>query len=288
MMPDLTFVNAGESLPSGADAILSQDAVTSQGKAFAVQSPAVIGDGLLPRGLDADPAIVLLRSGRTLCNTSVAVLRAADVTSVAVRVPRIVIQRGRRTENRILDAALNWITRAISAAGGHVVPDTSSDLEASIGNADAAISIGGTGTGVVDKAVTALATMGTVAFHGIAISPGETASVGAINGKPVLLLPGRLDAALAGWLLLGETMLRCLSDCKTQHAGRTARLTRKVASSLGMTELIPVSGNGDDIEPLASHYLSLQALARADGWISVPAQSEGYPAGALVTVRPLP
>jgi molybdopterin molybdotransferase len=269
-LSDLPFVNAGEALPAGADAILSQDAVNPQGKVFAVQASAVIGDGVLPKGLDADPATKLFRSGRILRNTDIAVLRAAGVTSVAVHAPRIVVQRGGRTDDRILNAVLNWVTHAISLAGGHAISDAGPDLEAAIGNADAAIMIGGTGTGR------------------IAITPGETAGVGAIDGKPVLLIPGRLDAALACWLLLGEAMLGCLSGRTTPQPGRAVRLTRKVASSLGMTEAIPVSSQGDNVEPLASHYLSLQVLARADGWFSVPAHSEGYPAGTLVTVRPFP
>jgi molybdopterin biosynthesis enzyme len=34
--------------------------------------------------------------------------------------------------------------------------------------------------------------------------------------------------------------------------------------------------------------MPLSALTRADGWILVPAESEGYSAGAPVSVFPLP
>jgi molybdopterin biosynthesis enzyme len=40
--------------------------------------------------------------------------------------------------------------------------------------------------------------------------------------------------------------------------------------------------------PLASGYLPLQALARADGYVLVPAGSEGFAAGTRVQMRPLP
>ena len=40
--------------------------------------------------------------------------------------------------------------------------------------------------------------------------------------------------------------------------------------------------------PLASEYLSVAALANADGWLLIPADSEGHPAGTRVTVRALP
>jgi molybdopterin biosynthesis enzyme len=41
-------------------------------------------------------------------------------------------------------------------------------------------------------------------------------------------------------------------------------------------------------DPLASKYLPLSSLARSDGWILVPAESEGYSAGTPVQVRPWP
>ena len=67
-----------------------------------------------------------------------------------------------------------------------------------------------------------------------------------------------------------------------------AELSRKVASSLGVAEVVPVRRRFSQVEPLAGAYLAPQTLARADGWILVPADSEGYPAGAQVPVRPWP
>jgi hypothetical protein len=55
-----------------------------------------------------------------------------------------------------------------------------------------------------------------------------------------------------------------------------------------MTEIVPVRYHGKEIEPLASGYWPLQIMAETDGWILVPAESEGYPAGAAVVVRPWP
>ena len=37
----------------------------------------------------------------------------------------------------------------------------------------------------------------------MALSPGETAAFGFVGERPVLLIPGRLDAALAVWLMSG-------------------------------------------------------------------------------------
>jgi molybdopterin biosynthesis enzyme len=65
-------------------------------------------------------------------------------------------------------------------------------------------------------------------------------------------------------------------------------LAAKITSSLGLAEVVPVRREDDKVTPLASGYLPLQSLLRADGWILVPPDSEGYAPGSRVTVRPLP
>jgi len=68
----------------------------------------------------------------------------------------------------------------------------------------------------------------------------------------------------------------------------TAELARKIASPLGLAEVIPVRRRLGRVEPCAQGYLPMQALARAEGWLLVPADSEGYAAGTRVVVRPWP
>jgi len=59
-------------------------------------------------------------------------------------------------------------------------------------------------------------------------------------------------------------------------------------STIGLAEVIPVGWHDGGVVPLASGYFPLQALTRAAGWILVPPDSEGFPPGAQVELRPLP
>jgi molybdopterin molybdotransferase len=156
------------------------------------------------------------------------------------------------------------------------------------GGVDAVAMIGGTGAGARDDTVHALARTGSVEAHGIALSPGETAAFGITNSRPVLLMPGRLDAAIAVWLLIGQAILARLRGGTEHLASRKSTLIGKITSTVGLTELVLVRQAGDGVEPLASKYLPLATLAQADGWIVIPAASEGLPPGARVTLCPLP
>jgi molybdopterin biosynthesis enzyme len=105
------------------------------------------------------------------------------------------------------------------------------------------------------------------------------------------MLPGRLDAALAVWLVVGRRMLERLASTtmnKESDPIESLPLARKVTSTVGFAEVVPVRRNDGKAEPLAAKYLPLSSLARSDGWILVPAESEGYSAGSVVQMRPWP
>ena len=97
------------------------------------------------------------------------------------------------------DAALAALKRVVAGSGGVVSELSMLGTALADEQTDAVIAVGGTGSGQRDSAVQTLASLGHVAAHGIAISPGETAAFGFVGKRPVLLIPGRLDAALSVW-----------------------------------------------------------------------------------------
>jgi molybdopterin biosynthesis enzyme len=204
-----------------------------------------------------------------------------------VRQPRVRVVRAGAGD--IIRGAATLIALAIDSESGRAVADGLT-LEAALADdsADAVVAIGGTGSGRNDASVRTLSRIGELAFHGIGIAPGETTALGFVDGRPVLLLPGRIDAALAGWLAVGRRMLAKLAFRMIEDQPFAAELGRKIASPLGLAEVIPVRRRLGRVEPVAAGYWSMQALARAEGWILVPADSEGYPEGARVVVRPWP
>jgi molybdopterin biosynthesis enzyme len=146
---------------------------------------------------------------------------------------------------------------------------------------DVVLTIGGTGVGNHDHAVTALAARGEVLAHGIALQPGRTVAVGAIAKVPVIAVPGSPTEAFAAWLALIRPVLDRLSARQPRKAV-TLPLARKIASHVGLAEIALVAEEQGTWLPLAVGDLSLQAIARADAWLAVPGDSEGFAAGERV------
>ena len=283
-------VAVGQPMPPGTDCVAPFDAVKVSGGRAEVLSTVNPGDGVLPAGGDCDGATALRRAGQPLRAIDSAVFAAAGLARISVREPRVCVLALRR--DAIVAATARLLEHDIERRGGMVqVNNRARDLSAVLtDDVDAVVAIGGTGQGHDDTSVQTLARAGRVAAHGVALSPGETAAFGFAGSTPVLLLPGRLDAALSVWLTAGRRMLDRLAarDNKESEPAETLALARKVASTVGLAELVPVRRTAGQVEPLAMKYLSLASLARSDGWILVPADSEGYSAGAPVQVRPWP
>jgi molybdopterin molybdotransferase len=282
-------IDVGQALPRDLDAVLPLDAVALRGDRADAIAAAAAGEGVLPAGGDATPRLPLRRIGERLRAVDIAAIRAAGIADVAIRAPRIAIVCGGPLASPVLDAALGWLARA-AAKSGALATAKPIALGAALTDADedAVIAVGGTGSGLRDASVQTLARLGRLEAHGVAISPGETAAFGFAGTRPVLLIPGRLDAVLAVWLLLGRHLTAKLADGVVADTAQVMLLKRKVASTIGLNELIPVTCADGLADPLASGYLSLTAVARSDGWIAVPADSEGFAAGTQVAVKPWP
>jgi molybdopterin molybdotransferase len=284
-------LGAGGYTPAPLARIAPIDAVKVAGGVAEVLMPINPGEGVLAAGGDSDPAIPLRRASERLTATDLAAFAAAGIARLTVREPRfrVLPLRG----SGIITAAARLVCTDIERRGGAARFDDSGrglGVAMAAESADAIIAIGGTGSGRNDNAVQILAREGRLVVHGVALTPGETAALGFVGATPVLLLPGRLDAALAVWLLVGRRLLDRLAAAKNNDGeiAEALPLARKVASTVGLAEVVPVRRNAAQAEPLASKYLPLSSLARSDGWILVPADSEGYPAGASVQVRSWP
>ncbi len=287
--PATYYLDAFADLPAGSDTVIPHDAVEQVGGLLHAVSAAAPGDGVLPASFDAAAGAILAAAGHRLMASDIAALTALGIGEVQVRRPRIVLA-GARDNDIVIDAARRWLADALRRNGSHVIEADGIAVALEAEHADAVIGIGGTGSGRRDNSVNALARIGRVSFHGVAISPGETAAFGHVKERPVVLCPGRFDAVMACWLLLGHRLLDGLSGHTKDSSlpAIAAILDRKVTSTIGLAEIVPLALEDGRAQPLGTGVWPLNILLRAQGWLLVPPDSEGFPDGTEVTVHPWP
>jgi molybdopterin biosynthesis enzyme len=273
------WVEAGDPMPQGCDCVVDADAVEQAGSMFLVLAEALPGQGL--RHLGSAAVIV---PGRPIGALELFVARMAGRDRLPVRRPRLQVIN--IPAAAAVAAAL--IAETAAAAGAEVSGieaggrDAGSVAAALDGDScDLLVTIGGTGVGRSDATAAALASRGALLAHGIALQPGRTAATGRIGACPLIALPGAADQALAGWWTLVLPVLDRLSG-RTPRQTRRLPLARKIASSVGLAEIVLLETADRAWMPLAAGELSLDAIARADAWLAVPGGSEGYAAGTPV------
>jgi molybdopterin molybdotransferase len=294
----LAWVEAGDAIPQGCDCVISADLVDQTGPMAQVLGEAIPGQGVRRAGGDIACGSLVLASGRRVGALDLGIARAAGWDHLKVRRPRLCLLNIPAASGTTATAQL--ISECARGAGADVVCaeatgrdaasiakaldaaiDAAIDVAIEPGASDLLVTIGGSGVGRTDAAVVALAQCGEVLAHGIALQPGRTAAAGRIEQVPVIALPGAPDQALAAWWTLALPVLDRLSARQPRQT-LTLPLARKIASSVGIAEIVLVQKDAGTWMPLAVGELSLETIARADAYLAVAGGSEGFAAGTPV------
>jgi molybdopterin molybdotransferase len=277
------WVEAGEAIPEACDCVLDSDSVDLSGPMPQVLAEAIPGQGVRRTGGDIAAGSLVAEAGRRVLPRDLLMARAAGIGRMKVRRPRLGVVNvpgGAVTADLIAESA--------RAAGAGVVSSTAAGRDAGSiaaalddGACDLLLIVGGSGVGRTDAAVSALAACGKILAHGIALQPGRTSAVGRVGKTPVVVLPGAPDQALAAWWTLALPAIDRLSGRALRETVNLP-LARKIASHVGLAEIVLLERKQDMWLPLAVGELSLDAIARAEAWLAVSGGSEGFAAGAPV------
>jgi len=280
------WVEAGDRMPDGCDCVVDADWVDQSGPLAQVLAEAMPGQGVGRRGGDIPEGGLAVRSGQPVRPLDLLIARVAGLETLQVRRPRLRVVNIPAASG--LAATTRLVSQSAGAAGAAIVSGEAAGRDAaSIADAldgetcDLLLTIGGSGVGRSDATVAALARCGKIIAHGLALQPGRTSAVGRIGQIPVVALPGAADQALAAWWSLVLPVLDRLSGRSPRRPVRLP-LLRKIASSVGIAELVLLNRDQDGWLPVAVGELSLRAIAGADAWLAVPGGSEGFAAGAAV------
>jgi molybdopterin molybdotransferase len=277
LTPAAAPIAAGWPMPPNTDAVLPPEAAQPTSRGLEVFAPVARGAGILPAGGAWTAGTLQLPDRRRLRPPDLACLALIGLTSIAVlRRPRIALAvPGPKSGHD----ALTPLVRALLARDGIHAEPIRLDALANL-DADALLIAGRSGDGPDDDAATILRDAGgRLAVRGVALRPGDSVSLGQLGRIPVVLLPGDPAACLSAYDMVAARLLRRLAgaDPAPPHAVMDCRLDRKIASPIGLTDIVPVRVRDGRAVPLPTPI-------GADGFIVIADSSEGAPAGARVTV----
>ncbi len=299
-------IATGAPLPEGADSVVRVESTSVIGSTVEIIEPTSPGRHVGARGEDIARGAIVIGSGRALRpqdlgvlasigSASVVVVRRPDVT-ILVTGDELVRAGLPLLPGRIADANSPMLTALVARDGGlpRVVgplPDDRAALRDAIEQAarssDAVLISGGSSTGPEDHAPSLLAELGELLVHGVAIRPASPAGLGWMGRVPVVLLPGNPVSCLCAYDFFAGPVVRRLGGRPPGWPYRPVevKLGGKLASVVGRVDYARVRLVEGKAEPMAIAGASiLSSTTRADGFVVVPADLEGYPAGGSVTV----
>ena len=297
-------IMTGAPMPDGADAVVPVEETSAEGDRVEITTSVASGKHVGRVGEDIARGTTVLPVGRRLRPQDVGLLASLGIAEI------LVIQRpqvrilvtgtelaipGELREPQQIYEANSYILRGlIHRDGGEVeslrrIPDDRQVIRESLTNpgADVILVSGGSSVGSEDHAPSLVAECGHLAIHGIAMRPSSPTGLGHVGEALVFLLPGNPVSCLCAYDFFAGRAIRQLGGRTTDwtYQRSTESATRKITSAVGRTDYCRVRREEDGIAPLAISGASiLSSTTRADGFVIIPAESEGIPPTGSVTV----
>jgi putative molybdopterin biosynthesis protein len=309
------FVNTGNVLPAGADAVIMIENVQVKGeRSIAIEAPAFPWQNVRKIGEDIVATELLFARHHRVTPYCLGALLTGGVFSVPVlRKPRVVIiptgtelVDWRTTPladvrpGQVLETNSFVLGRLVEDCGGayarhEMVSDETYRIKAAVETSiaegcDSVLVLGGSSAGAEDYARAVVEELGEVLVHGVTIMPGKPAVVGVVGGTPVFGIPGYPVSAIIVFEQLVRPLLTALlRQPEPPMETVTVTPTRKIASKLGVEEFVRVKlgeVSGRIVAtPLPRGAGSITSITEADGILRIPADTEGIKEGAPVTAE---
>lgn len=248
----------GAALPADADAVLPADAVAMSGPFAEIGQSAYPGENARKAGGDLSAGAVIVAAGGTVTAEVALALACAGIAEIAVRRPAIRIDSAAAPEAAFL-------ARILAEAGCAVV-EGAADL-------------------VITLAADVAAATPPDAILGLALQPGRDSALDLSGPTPRLVVAPRFDGLVAVLHGLVLPLVAVLAGRRPNSIERP--LTAKVASHVGMTDLVLLAAEPQGWRPVATGQATLAALLAADAVALIAPDSEGLPAGAPLAATPL-
>ncbi|MBI4680652.1 MAG: molybdopterin biosynthesis protein, partial [Nitrospirae bacterium] len=314
------YVSTGDPIPDGFNAVIMIEDVNiirGQGsgvtrknsKLIEIIKPVTPWQHIRTVGEDIVITELILPENHKIRPIDIGAMLAGGLTKIKARKkPKVVIiptgseivePGSNLIKGNIIESNSRILAGLVSEWGGEpirfsIVPDNIEALKEAVLKAaqiaDLVVINAGASAGRKDFSSTVIGDLGEIILHGLNIKPGKPAILGWINNKPVLGIPGYPVSAYITFEIFAKPIIYTWQGIEIKESETLkAKLSRPVASTLGMEEFIRVKVGkvGDNIiaSPVSRGAGILMSLVRADGFVRIPAMSEGIGAGTEVEVK---
>ena len=301
------WVHTGAAVPEGADAVVMVEDTATVGNLVQIRAQVYPNRNIGQVGEDIKKGDRVFEEGHLLrpCDAAVLASLGFDRVKVFKKPVVAVIPTGdelvSRKESRdvpppgkVLETNGLMSALYVEKWGGiprctEIVPDNPDSIKEAVEanlDADMILLLGGTSVGKRDHAPEVVAALGELLVHGIGVSPGKPAALGIVNNVPVVCLPGYPVAGLVALYLFVRPGIRKLAAIpEVPELILKRRLAAKISSRIGYIGFVRVVLEDGKVRPLAGARSGiLSSVAKADGYVLVPENIEGYAEGEEVDV----
>lgn len=241
-------VNAGQTLPAGADAVIPADHASLDGSKLIVNRPVTTGDYVRWTGSDVRPGVPILRSGERLDARRSALLALAGIDRVLARPrPRVVVLSVADASSDPTDVESHLLAAAAKADGAQVwrvAVSTGTDRELRDAISDQLIRADlVVASGVLDAAgqlPRVVAEMGLSDLADVALQPGGRIGFALVGEDeiPMVLLPDDPVEAYVGYQGFVRPLIRKLMGAPVVHRATVECLSGgDLPGGSGMTQI---------------------------------------------------
>ena len=304
-------IMTGAKIPHGADAVIRvEDMQEIESGTVQINISAEAGRDIRQRGESLAEGAVVLSAGTGITPGVLGILAMVKYAEVQVqRRPRVaILSSGDELEglhdpfdpDKIPDANSYALMAQVQALDIEpvllgIARDDPAELRRKLEQGlqyDVLLVSGGTSVGVHDFVRPTLETLGVrMHFWRVQMRPGHPAAFGTTATCRVFCLPGNPVASMVSFeQVVAPALRRMLGHARLYRRTLQARLTQALRHRPGNLEFVRVTLNRDAQGYLATPTGSqssgvLLSMARADGLLVVPEESEGLAAGDFATVQ---
>lgn len=298
-------VHTGSPVSDGADAVVMMEDTVLHGDSVEIFTQLHPLKNIGEIGEDIRKGEIVLKEGQKLRPCDIAVLASLGIENIKVfRKPIVAIiptgeelvprGTGELKEGEVYETNGLMASLYIRKWGGNtklldIVTDSPEKIKKAIMSAldaDMIIISGGTSVGKRDYVPAVVGSLGNLLVHGVGISPGKPTALGIIQGKPVVCMPGYPVAGIVALYFFARAALRKLGHMPDEpDRAVRAVLSGKIVSRIGYKTFARVKLSNSTAIPLATSGAGiLSSVSKADGFVIIPPNVEGYGKGEEVEV----